>query len=47
MSRHLNLPAEATSIDLSKKIFETVMNKNVDLIAHALSELRKEIQQTF
>jgi len=41
------LPAEATSIDLSKKIFETVMNKNVDLSAHALSELRKEIQQTF
>ncbi len=38
---------EATSIDLSKKIFEAVMNKNVDLIAHALSELRKEIQQTF
>jgi hypothetical protein len=41
------LPPEATSIDLSKKIFEAVMNKNVDLIAHALSELRKEIQQTF
>jgi hypothetical protein len=41
------LPAEATSIDLSKKIFEAVMNKNVDLIAHALTELRKEIQQTF
>jgi len=41
------LPPEATSIDLSKKIFEAVMNKNVDLIAHALIELRKEIQQTF
>jgi hypothetical protein len=41
------LPAEATSIELSKKIFETVMNKNVDLIALSLSELRKEIQQTF
>jgi hypothetical protein len=41
------LPAEATSIDLSKQIFEAVMNKNVDLIAHALAELRKEIQQTF
>jgi hypothetical protein len=41
------LPADATSIDLSKKIFEAVMNKNVDLITHALSELRKEIQQTF
>lgn len=41
------LPPEASSIDLSKKIFEAVMNKNVDLIAHALTELRKEIQQTF
>ena len=41
------LPPEATSIDLSKKIFEAVMNKNVDLIAHALTELKKEIQQTF
>jgi hypothetical protein len=41
------LPPEANSIDLSKKIFEAVMNKNVDLITHALSELRKEIQQTF
>ncbi len=41
------LPAEATSMDLSKSIFEAVMNKNVDLIGHALSELKKEIQQTF
>jgi hypothetical protein len=41
------LPVDANSIDLSKKIFEAVMNKNVDLISHALSELRKEIQQTF
>lgn len=41
------LPSEANSIDLSKKIFEAVMNKSVDLIAHALTELKKEIQQTF
>jgi len=41
------LPAEANSIDLSKKIFEAVMSKNVDLISHALTELKKEIQQTF
>lgn len=39
--------AEATSLDLSKKIFEGVMDKKVDLIGHALSELRKEIQLTF
>ena len=41
------LPPEATSMELSKRIFETVMNKNVDLIGMSLSELRKEIQQTF
>ncbi len=41
------IPAEATSIELSKKIFELVMAKQVDLIGLALSELRKEIQQTF
>lgn len=41
------LPAEATSIELSKKIFESIMSKQVDLIGLALSELRKEIQQTF
>jgi hypothetical protein len=41
------MPNEANSIDLSKKIFEMVMEKKVDLIAMALAELRKEIQQTF
>lgn len=41
------MPAEANSIDLSKKIFEMVMEKKVDLILLALTELRKEIQQTF
>jgi hypothetical protein len=38
---------EATSLDLSKKIFEKSVNKPVDPIAHALTELKKEIQQTF
>ncbi|MBL7862138.1 MAG: hypothetical protein JNJ65_13310 [Cyclobacteriaceae bacterium] len=42
-----SMPTEANSIDLSKKIFEMVMEKKVDLIGMALSELRKEIQQTF
>jgi hypothetical protein len=41
------LGTEASSIDLSKKIFEIVMNKTVDPIGHALSEVKKEIQQTF
>jgi hypothetical protein len=41
------MKTEATSLDLSKKIFEKSVNKSVDPIAHALSELKKEIQQTF
>ena len=39
--------AESTSLDLSKKIFEKSITKSVEPIAHALSELKKEIQQTF
>jgi hypothetical protein len=38
---------DSTSLDLSRKIFEKSMNKQVDPIAHALTELKKEIQQTF
>jgi len=41
------MSAESTSLDLSKKIFEKSINKSVEPIAHALSELKKEIQQTF
>jgi hypothetical protein len=39
--------AESTSLDLSKKIFERYLNKPVDPVAHALSELKHEIQQIF
>jgi hypothetical protein len=38
---------ESSSLDLSKKIFEKTINKGVDPLAHALSELKKEIQRTF
>lgn len=38
---------ESSSLDLSRKIFEKSINKPVDPIAHALTELKKEIQQTF
>lgn len=38
---------EAISLDLAKKIFEKSINKNIDPLAHALSELKKEIQRTF
>jgi hypothetical protein len=39
--------AAATSLDLAKRIFELSNQKGVDPIAHALSELKKEIQQVF
>jgi ribosome-binding protein aMBF1 (putative translation factor) len=38
---------ESTSLDLSKKIFEKTMAKPVDPLAHALSELKREIQRIF
>lgn len=38
---------EATSLDLSKRIFEKSISKQVDPLNHALAELKKEIQQTF
>lgn len=41
------VPADASSIDLAKRIFEVALDKKVDPIGHALSELKKEIQQTF
>ena len=42
-----HMPPEATSIDLAKKIFELAMEKKVDPMGHALSELKREIQQVF
>lgn len=38
---------DASSVDLSKKIFEKAVNKTVDPIAHAIAELKTEIQRTF
>ncbi len=38
---------ESTSLDLAKKIFERSVNKNLDPLGHALSELKREIQRTF
>jgi hypothetical protein len=43
----MELDGQAVSIDLSKRIMEKTLNKSIDPIAHALSELKKEIQQTF
>lgn len=39
--------AEGSSLDLAKKIFEKTLIKPTDPLAHALSELKKEIQRTF
>ena len=41
------MPPESSSLDLAKKIFEKNMQKQIDPLAHALSELKKEIQQVF
>jgi hypothetical protein len=41
------VPHDSSSIDLAKRIFELALGKNVDPIGHALSELKREIQQTF
>jgi len=38
---------DATSIDFAKRIFELTMEKSVDPIGHALTEVKKEIQQIF
>ena len=38
---------EAASLDLSRKIFELTLEKKVEPLGHALSELKKEIQQIF
>jgi hypothetical protein len=38
---------ESSSLDLSKKIFEKVIGKNIDPLAHALTEMKKEIQRAF
>jgi hypothetical protein len=38
---------EASSMDLSKKIIEKTLGKAVDPLAHALSELKREVQRIF
>jgi hypothetical protein len=38
---------DASSLDLAKKIFEKNIQKGVDPIAHALDQLKHEIQRTF
>jgi hypothetical protein len=41
------MSGESTSLELSKRIFEKTINKNIDPIGHALIELKREIQRTF
>ncbi|MCB0487191.1 MAG: hypothetical protein R2820_09480 [Cyclobacteriaceae bacterium] len=38
---------DATGIDLARQIFQADLDKKVEPITHAISELKKEIQQTF
>jgi hypothetical protein len=42
-----DMEAEATSLDLAKKIFEKTILKPADPLGHALSQLKQEIQRTF
>ncbi|MES1181867.1 MAG: hypothetical protein ABUL44_03640, partial [Flavobacterium sp.] len=37
----------SSSLDLAKKIFEFSVNKPIDPLGHALTEMKKEIQRTF
>ncbi len=41
------LADDATALDLSKKLFEFVMQKKIDPIAHALKSLKDEISKTY
>jgi hypothetical protein len=41
------MSVDSISLDLAKKVFEKSINKKIDPLAHALSELKKEIQRTF
>jgi hypothetical protein len=38
---------DATSIELARQIFQMGLDKKVEPLSHALSELKKEIQQIF
>ncbi|MFO7256664.1 MAG: hypothetical protein DIU61_003155 [Bacteroidota bacterium] len=42
-----SMQEESTSTDLARRIFEVMLKKEADPIGHAISELKKEIQQTF
>lgn len=41
------LPDEATSLDLAKRVFEHMMEKNIDPIEHAINSLKAEISKTY
>lgn len=41
------LPSDAKGVDLAKKVFEKMMEKNPDPIAHALVIVKDEIRQVF
>ena len=42
-----DLGDDASSLDLSKKIFEKTIGKTVDPLGHALAELKREVQRIF
>ncbi len=42
-----SMPQDAKAIDLSRQLLQHILDKKEDSVALALSELKKEIQQTF
>lgn len=42
-----DLADDATSLDMAKKLFEYLMNKEIDPIDHALKSLKSEISKTY
>lgn len=43
----VDLADDATSLDMAKKLFEYLMNKEIDPIDHALKSLKSEISKTY
>ena len=41
------MPEESTSLDLARRLFEFLMEKNIDPIDHAIKSLKAEISKTY
>ena len=41
------MPEESTSLDLARRVFEYLMEKNIDPIDHAIKSMKAEISKTY